>query len=208
MILAANDYPTNAALMLDCIALGYINPDEPILDPTYGKGVWWKGLDLDVTPFDINGTDDNGIIQADFRDLPIADNSFTQAVFDPPYVAVGGRKSSTINGFNEAYGLVDVPKTPDDLHELMVDGLVELRRVVENKGIVLFKAMNYVTSGRYCTQAYDALASATEGLFAPAPFRLRDEFIHLRRPGPQPPRDSQKHARRNYSHLFVLEVRK
>lgn len=193
MILAADKYTTNSDLMIACRDLGYIRGD--ICDVTYGKGTWWKTWRPDhLTTHDI---DIDGV---DFRDLPHADDSFDTVTFDPPYVAVGGRGTSTIGSFNKAYGLVDVPKTPDELAELMCDGLQEIHRVLRPKGICLFKAMNYVTSGKYTMQAYDALFSALS-----LDFTLVDEFIHLRRPGPQPPRPIQKHARRNYSHLFCLK---
>jgi len=195
--LAAHPFKTNADLMAACISLGYLDPLSTVLDPTDGKGTWWSGNQMpSVLGHDLE------LDGVDFRDLPHGDSHFSQAVFDPPYVAVGGRKTSTIGDFNKAYGLTDVPTTPDGLHTLMVDGLCELYRVVAPKGIVLFKCMNYVTSGKYKTQAYDALNVALEM------FRLRDEFIMLRRPGPQPPHKRQLHARRNYSHLFVLESRK
>lgn len=197
MILAADTYATNADLICAVRDLGYINDGSHGLDVTYGKGTWWKKW----APRSLAGRD-IAIDGTDFRRLPYVDNAFDFVAFDPPYVAVGGRKTSTIGGFNDAYGLVDVPKTPYELHDMMVDGLLEAHRVLKPKGLVLFKCMNYVTSGKYHPQAYDALRAVT-----PEFFRLKDQLIHLRKPGPQPKREGrQMHARANYSFLFVLEA--
>ena len=197
-VLAADTFKTNSQLMLACRALGYVTDGDNVADVTYGKGTWWKDWKPEgLTEHDI---ENDGV---DFRQLPEADDEFDVVAFDPPYVAVGGRTTSTIGEFNQAYGLVDVPRTPAGLHMLMVDGLTEIRRVTRHKGLVLFKCMNYVTSGAYNPQAYAAVQAAID-----IGYGIRDEFIHLRRPGPQPKRDKQLHARRNYSHLFVLEARK
>lgn len=208
MILAADTFRTNADLMRACIDLGYIKKGDRILDPTYGKGTWWKGVDESVL-LGLKAHNRDAEIEAfgvgtDFRDLPYPRHMFDVAVFDPPYVAVGGRATSTIGDFNDAYGLVDVPLSVDDLATLINLGLDELCCVVKPRGLILFKCMNYVSGGKYRTQAYDALDYATSRCGC----KLVDEFIHLRRPGPQPARDRQCHARRNYSHLFVLETSK
>lgn len=200
MILGAETFKTNADLIRACISLGYINAGESVLDPTYGKGTWWKGTHIEeMCEFTKHDLKLDGV---DFRRLPHDNGTFDVAVFDPPYVAVGGRNTSTIGDFNEAYGLDHVPRTVEGLHQLMVDGLHELWHVLKPKGIVLFKCMNYVSGGKYRAQGYDALNAVTPR------FRLRDEFIHLRKPGPQPEHARQLHARRNYSHLFVLESKK
>lgn len=200
MILAADTFKTNSDLIVACSDLGYIRSQDAVLDMTYGRGTWWKKWR--PAPLVTNDIDPKSTAEHhhDFRDLPAQwEGLFDVVAFDPPYVAVGGRKTSTIGNFNDAYGLVTVPKNPADLHLFMVEGLLEAHRVLRKKGLVLFKAMNYVTSGSYMPQAYAALHAVGRE------FRLKDEFIHLRKPGPQPERAVQKHARRNYSHLFVLE---
>lgn len=205
-VLAAQRYKNNSDLMLAVKALGYIDDCSFGIDVTYGMGNWWKAW----MPDHLYKSDlATGV---DFRKLPYNDNYFDFVAFDPPYVAVGGRKTSTIGTFNDAYGLGTVPRTTKELHRLIVDGLHEAHRVLSPKGIVLFKCMNYVSSGQYQTQAYDVLHAVTTG--EQRRFTLIDEFIHLRGAGPQPQVNldgsarRQLHARRNYSHLFILEARK
>lgn len=194
-ILAATAWSTNADLIADCVQLGYLRSEWRTIDPTYGRGNWWKKW----RPDDLV-THDLKIDGVDFRDLPEPSDSLDVVAFDPPYIAQGGRATSTAGEFMDRYGLVDVPKTTDETTRLIVAGIDEFSRVTKRKGILLLKCMNYVNGGRYRTAAYDVLSHATSH-----GWRLIDELVHLRKPGPQPNRDRQMHARRNYSVLFVLQ---
>lgn len=193
-ILGATRWPNNAELIADVARLGYIRETDTVLDPTYGRGNWWKTF----TPNKLVAHDIK-LDGVDFRALPEADGSVDVVAFDPPYIAQGGRTSSTMQTFLGRYGLHESPQTRDGLHDLMCGGIAEAHRVLRPGGILLVKCMNYVNGGRYRLTAYDLLSDAlTVG------FRCIDEFVHLRTPGPQPTRDRQHHARRNYSHLFIL----
>jgi hypothetical protein len=100
--------------------------------------------------------------------------------------------------FLDRYGLTETIR-PDDLRALITDGIREAFRVLRVGGRLLMKGQNFTNSGRYQTFAYESLRTAEQ-----AGFRLEDEFVHLRHPGPRPPSPRQYHARRNYSILFVL----
>jgi hypothetical protein len=205
-ILAAQPWITNAHLIGTVHALGYLTDDQVIVDPTYGRGNWWKQWrppNLIAHDLRLDGVD--------FRQLPEATGSVDAVAFDPPYIAQGGRDTSTLAkgthddfdrrrpDFLDRYGLDTVPTTPEGITAMAAAGITEFRRVLRPNGVLLIKAMNYVTGGRYRTQAYDILSAAIlRG------FRLVDELIHLRRPGPQPRHARQLTARRNYSLLFVL----
>ncbi len=205
LILAATAWPTNGALLADVHRLGYLRADDVVLDPTYGRGRWWT----DWRPAQLIAHD-LVLDGVDFRRLPEETGTVDVVAFDPPYIAQGGRATSTLAGghdefgrrradFLDRYGLYDVPKDVAGVIELMAAGIAEFYRVLRPGGLLLVKCMNYVTSGRYRRSAYDVLAHAE--LLG---FTLVDELVHLRRPGPQPQRDYQHHARRNYSLLFVL----
>lgn len=205
VVLGANTYRTNADLIGAVRQLDYINDDSYGVDVTYGRGTWWKKwaperlMVHDLCPTAVRPS-------VDFRRLPYPNNLFDFIAFDPPYVAVGGRKTSTIPAFNEAYGLDGVPKTVKGLHKLIVDGLLEAHRVLVPKGLVLMKSMSYVTSGQYTRQGEDAIRAVADF------FRVKDELLYLRTPGPQPTINLdgsariQRHARRNFSTLHVLEA--
>lgn len=220
-VLAAHRWPSNAELIVDLLELGYLSNSQRILDPTYGQGVWWKAwrpkglVHSDITT--------DGI---DFRALPYEDGSFDVVAFDPPYVSVGGRETSTIKDFFTRYGLGPAPETPAALQELMNAGLTEACRVVRVNGLVLVKCADYISSGRLWNGTYEIQKHALERL------RMRqvDRFEFIGDPRPQPPRtrkcapcdgkeglacdacggrgrvpSKQQHARRNLSTLFVFK---
>lgn len=192
MILSATPWTNNSDLMSAARDLGYIN--GPVLDPTYGKGNWWKGFrpdDLIAHDITIDGVD--------FRQLPEIDGSVGTVTFDPPYIPQGGRKTSTVQDFLTAYGLHDVPKTNEELRRLIKGGMAEAWRVLRVRGHLLVKCMPYVNGGRLRPMprwvANDAEAIG---------FKQVDELVHLRRPGPQPSHPRQMTSRRNYSVLIVF----
>jgi hypothetical protein len=206
-ILRATLWKSNAELIEACHQLGWLKQKWSTLDPTYGKGIWWKNWKpnrLTIHDVILDGTD--------FRNLPYEDKSFKQITFDPPYVSVGGRKSSKIKEFYERFGLLGAPTTPALLQQLINDGLTEMHRLCKDKGIVLVKCQNYVSSGQLHPGVYLTLKHA-ESLG----FVLVDELHHVRKSaGPQPKnrtrkgkngkriKSKQKHARGNVSVLLVL----
>lgn len=214
------------------VPLGYLRLFDRVIDPTYGRGAWWKEWQPSfLTHHDIT---QDGV---DFRKLPEDDASFDVAAFDPPYVCTGGRETSTIGEFNDRYGLKDAPRTPQALAEMNADGLAECRRVVKPGGLVLAKTANYVWSGKLFPGAYGVLETALS-----LGFTVVDWFVHTGTVRPQPPRSRkcdacggvgsvaaawylapawarvdcvacsasgrvtspQQHARQNVSYLYVL----
>jgi tRNA G10 N-methylase Trm11 len=201
-VLAAHDWATNADLIVDVAKLGYL--DGHVLDPTYGLGAWWRKFrptqftasDLEVKKSPIGKS-------IDFRSLPYSDNTFDAAAFDPPYMAPGGRKTSTIDKFNDAYGMHDTPKSPTENQTLINSGLSEMARVVKPKGFVLVKCMDYISSGKFWNGTGHTM---NHGITA-CDMELVDRFEHMGKPGPQPKGRRQVHARRNLSTLLVFRVR-
>lgn len=89
MILAANNWRSNADLILDCKELGYLKEEDLILDLTYGNGKFWtKWFPKHLTAADINPTQDF-VYKQDFRNLSgWRSDNYDVVVFDPPYVCV------------------------------------------------------------------------------------------------------------------------
>jgi len=139
----------------------------------------------------------------DFRDLPEVDGAYDVAVFDPPYVCVGGRTTTGLPDMHDRYGLTDAPRTPAGVQALIDDGLAEVARVVRHRGLVLVKCQDYITSGRLWPGTHHTTTRGLElGL------RLVDRLEYLTSPRPQPSGRRQVHARRNLSTLLVWEVRR
>lgn len=195
-ILAATAWPKNADLIADVARLGYLNRDDYVVDPTYGRGKWWtiwRPDRLVAHDIDIDGVD--------FRRLPHIAETFDVVAFDPPYVSVGGRSTTGLPDFHDRYGMDDAPKSPADLQRLIDGGLTEAWRVVRPGGIVLVKCQDYVSSGKLWPGTHRTLSAAYD--FG---FELLDRLEHVSlKPRPQPKGRRQVHARRNLSTLFVLK---
>lgn len=202
LVYSATKWPSNAELIADVARLGYLKPDVLTLDPTYGRGTWWKQWQPDCLV-----KHDRKIDGSDFRDLPYPDDTFHQIAYDPPYVCVGGRKTTGIADHHDRFGLTDAPKTPDELQQLINDGLDEMRRLITPRGTLLVKCQNYITSGHLFLGAHDTLTHALK-----LGFRVTDWFEHLNNGSAQPKKNRdgsprrQVHARRNHSTLYVLRA--
>ncbi len=64
----------------------YVPPRAKVADVTYGKGIFWKGID--VRQFELHPTDLNQGV--DSRALPYEAGSLDVVVFDPPYMHTPG----------------------------------------------------------------------------------------------------------------------
>lgn len=201
-VLAATAWVSNAAMILDVVRLGYLKDTDYLLDPTWGRGKWWTAWRQPDVCHDLI------LDGVDFRHLPEANATFDSIAFDPPYVAMGGRKTTTIQDFYSRYGLTDCPKRPAELQAMNDAGMAECRRVIKKRGILIVKCQDYVTSGAlYPGTHYTLTAALGMG------FKLVDRLEHLGSVRAQPPRTRkdgrpvvQHHARRNLSTLLVLRA--
>lgn len=187
LVLAATDWPTNAALIADCARLGYLN--GRVLDPTYGRGKWWTLWQPDQLIAHDLRTD--GV---DFRRLPHPDSSFDTVCFDPPY-KLNGTPTATVDG---PYG-VDVVDSRDGRHQLIYDGMTECARVLAADGHLLVKCQDQVNGGKVRWQSH---LFAAHGVLLG--LELVDALLMLAYRA-QPDGVRQVHARRNYSTLLVLQ---
>ncbi len=194
-ILAAQSWSSNAELIADVHRLGYLWDDWSTLDPTYGRGTWWKlwrPVALACHDKDLDGTD--------FRKLNYADGHFDAVAYDPPYCSKGGRKTSGIPEMDDRYGQDDAPATPTLVQGLINDGLTEMFRLVRPGGIVLCKTMNYVSSGKLWLGTFLTHQHAQY-----LGFKTFDVLDHIGGAGPQPDGRRQVHARHNSSTMFVFK---
>jgi len=209
--LSAGVWANNAELIAACHTLGYVKTEHTVLDATYGRGVWWKvfrPLDLATNDLDPNTDADYAY---DFRRFPTFwENTFDAVAFDPPYVSVGGRKTSTIQSQHQRYGMAETPTTPEKLHRtLIAPGMWSCMRVLKPGGVLLQKCQNYISSGQLQPAAHWAYRTGVA-----AGFVLLDELCYVRPPGRQPTKNldgsarRQVHSRRNYSTLYVWQKKR
>lgn len=155
----------------------WVADDDLVMDVTYGRGLFWTVF----RPAKLICHDKYKLDGVDFRELPEPDCSADVVVFDPPYMAPGGRVTSTIGEMNDRYGLVDVPKNPQETRELHEGGIKECARVLVPGGRLFVKTMDYISGGRLQKGRHHAVATAEAcGL------EQVDEFIHHGGLGPQP----------------------
>lgn len=196
IIYAASFWKNNAELIDDLAKLGYLKKDKKTLDPTYGRGKWWtKWKPEDFTYHD------KAIDGVDFRDLPYDDYSFDQICFDPPYVCVGGRSSSSesMSEMYQNYGLLEAPRSPQAVQNLINDGLSECFRVLNKGGFLFVKCQDYISGGKFWPGTYWTTNHALSlGL------TIKDRIEHLSYGRPQPHK-TQKSLRRNLSTMLVFK---
>lgn len=197
LILAAFPWPNNSSLLADVAQL-YISSDDIVFDTTPGKGNWWKEYRpvhlLDPSDFDFWKES-----SFDFCDMhPLADNFADVVAFDPPYVSIGGRQTTTIEDMHRAFGMDTTPKNPAGLQLIIDAGLFECRRITAPQGLILVKCMDYISSGKYWPGTFKTLRYAFS-----IDLELIDRFEMIRTSAPQS-QTAQVHARRNHSTLFVL----
>jgi len=185
----------NAQLVADLVELGYIDLSQPILDPTYGYGRWWK----DVQPEALTGCDIQPELSpygrsVDFTDMPFEDGEFDAVLFDPPY-----KLNGSSHGFaNDAsYGVGNKkPVSIQNRYQLIFDGMSECARVSSRSLIV--KCQDQVSSGKVQWQSR-TFADYGESLG----FRLAD-MLFVSGSRKQPAGRRQIHARRDYSTALVF----
>lgn len=152
LVLAADRWRTNGE-MIDAVAkLEWIHKTDRVLDLTYGEGVWWD-----------TWQPNDGIValpaDADFRATGLQSRCADVIAFDPPYVAPGGRDTSTIAAFNARYGLTVTPKNPGALQRGLINpGLDECKRLAPR--IVIAKCMDYVSGGHLWLGSHHTVAYA------------------------------------------------
>lgn len=209
VVCAATPWRTNAELIRACARLNYLRPTDRILDPTYGRGVWWKAWQPDAGQLITNDIDPRTatMFHEDFRQMHWPDAQFDAITFDPPYAAHGGRTTSTLPGYNERYGRTMAPATPQGVQALINDGLNEMARLVRPGGLVLVKCQAYIWSGKL----WEGDAHTRNHAVHDLAMEVVDRLEHVGRARPQPARSRrdgqpsvQAHARRNLSTMFVF----
>jgi DNA modification methylase len=174
----------------------YLRPGMRVADVTWGRGVFWRKVDLtqyDFHPSDIR-THEN---KFDFRSLPYGADSFDAVVLDPPYAHDPGRlavndkyqNSQTTKGMNHS-----------DIIQLYRGGMQEGFRILKTDGQLWVKCKDEIDSHYQRWSHVEIFLMALQlGFFG------KDLFIFTQTQKPMIQQKIQQHARKNHSYLWVFK---
>jgi hypothetical protein len=191
---------TNDALFPDILAL-YVVPGSTVADITFGKGVFWKGVDRGL--YDFRATDLS--TGTDSRQLPYSDGSVDAVVFDPPYMHTpGGTAHVGHQNFEHYYGNNGAVSTGRKYHEAVLDLYFdtgrEVWRVLRPGGVFIVKCQDEVCANQQRLTHVEVINH-----YAEIGFPVEDLFVLMRRNKPGMSRVAkQVHARKNHSYFIVF----
>jgi len=182
--------------IMDLCGINYFD-----VDATYANGNFWKNLPQPSLKFDID-PQTKDTIHANSMFLPLKENSIKSFMFDPPFLTYvkQGREHNTVMGkrFGGYWRY-------DELEAHYKGTILEAHRVLEKKGILVFKCQDIIHNhAMHCTH-FNVVR------WAEGRFRLKDLFVlAAKHRMPIPPTEGhkkkvQKHARIHHSYFLVLE---
>lgn len=170
-------------------------------DPTFSTGAFYNGTGIELPEYRFDISPQRSDVQkADVRNLPLPNNSISCMMLDPPFLATRGSSLSTGNGnlISRRFGVY-----PDEkrLHQCYCDMLKEAYRVLKDKGILIFKCQDKVSSGRQYMSHVFICNAAMDGGFYP-----KDLFILLAKNRIVADwQRNQKHARKFHCYFWVFQ---
>jgi tRNA G10 N-methylase Trm11 len=174
----------------------YIPVGSIIADTTWGKGAFWKNVD--VSKYDLKATD--LLTGTDFRNLPYADRSIDALVIDPPYMHAG---SGVHPNLQKCYNNSSVLRGHESIIRLYAAGILEAARVLKQKGIIIVKCQDETESGKQCWSHMELTQLLT--LFG---FQVVDLFVLQQTSIPLMREKHQKSARKSHSYFLVGRFRR
>ena len=172
----------------------YAKDGDKIADVTYGRGNFWKKMDM--TKYKFYPSDlMTGI---DFRNLPYTNDTFDIVVIDPPYMhssscpIIDDLDSTYRNNKRGGWGTKYV-------HQLYAEGMLEGYRTLKNKGLLMVKCQDQIESGKNQFDHITIFNFAVQMNFLP-----EDLFVLTRNGTPMMRHNYQLHARKNHSYMWVF----
>lgn len=187
---------TNADLFPDILRL-YVPEKSIIVDPTYGKGGFWKKIP--EGKYQLRATDIK--MGVDLKDLPYDDGSIDALVLDPPY-AHGSQNQNILPKLAKLYNLTSVCGR-DEISNLYLDGVKEALRVLKEDSILIVKCQDEIESGK---QYWNHISFLNE-IEELGPLCV-DIFILIQCGKPAMRHKYQIHARKNHSYFLVFQCGK
>jgi len=196
----------NAALFPDILKL-HVPDGATIADVTYGKGVFWKNVEL--ARYKLLATDlKSGV---DCRSLSYEDSSIDCVVLDPPYMeglfrrdgshlAGDGNYAAFRDHYSNGEKTVGGPKYHEAVLDLYFKAGLEAHRVLKENGVLIVKCQDEVSANRQRLTHVEIINE-----FETRGFYTKDLFVIVRLNRPAISRlKKQAHARKNHSYFLVF----
>jgi len=190
-------YIGNNDILFEEVAKLYLCIGDKIADITWGKGVFWKNIDLSkyfLSKSDLITCPDSPY---DFKNLPYNNEEFDKVVFDPPYAHNPGNMI-----VNNSYKNKETTKGfyHKDIIELYKKGMEESYRILKKNGILFVKCQDEIETSKQKYSHIEIFNIANK-----IGFYSKDFFVLLRLNKPVIQYKKQKHARKNHSYLWVFQ---
>jgi len=170
-------------------------------DVTYSTGSFYAGLCHPTFKFDIN-PQVSGVIPADSKYIPVKDNTFNMTMYDPPFLTTTGPSLKSSDSNNIINKRFSVFSSEEKLHRYYIQTLQELYRITKNKGYIIFKCQDKVSSGKQYFSHYFIYNQAILSGFYP-----KDLFIleAKNRIVANWQTKNQQHARKYHSYFWIFQ---
>lgn len=202
---------TNADVFPHILRL-HVPPPAVIADVTYGRGVFWRNVDVDA--YTVLTSDlQTGV---DCTALPYGDGCLDVLVLDPPYMeglfrrktthmAGGGSHAAFRNRYsNGAATVAGGPKWHDAVLDLYYRASDEAQRVLKPGGTFIVKCQDEVSANRQRLTHVEII-----NRLAARGFYCKDLFVIVRTNRPRVSKlKRQVHARKNHSYFLVFQAPK
>lgn len=190
----------SADVMTHILAL-YVGPGSSIADVTYKDGAFWRKTDLanyTLIPSDLNPVTTE-TAHMDLRQTVYEPCSLDCFVLDPPFAngSTTPRKSPVSKRYNLQSCL-----TPEAVLDLYAAGILEARRTLRPRGILVAKCQDMVNSGKQNRMSIKVWNLATT-----LGFEDVDRFTLVSPNAPLMRWEHQVHARKNESYFWVFRKR-
>lgn len=210
MILTAK-VGTNADLIADVAKL-YLKKGAVLADLTYGKGVFWKNVDLGgitLLASDIKAPTAAVIelniclTKQDCRKTLYVKDYFDVVVLDPPYMHGGGKTPRIKDSISKCYGNNETNlKSHADIINFYRDSILEAYRILKPGGLLWVKCQDEIESGKQKWSHIEIYYGAKDL------FTAEDLFVLVQKTIPAQRWKHQLHARKNNSYLWIFRKRK